>query len=178
MASIGPPPPVYTKGNAPALISILETPSTEKLACPSSPSSYEEHHRVSTTNPCSAFYMHPPTRHSLEQLALKKESGSQVRIYDSDLEAAVRASSQIPRNKEAEERVWPGRQALQKWHRKSGKGYWNPMEGWSKRNKCIAKVLIGLLVVGAMVGLGVGIAVRTHSGVWSGQNNTVAVGHT
>lgn len=52
------------------------------------------------------------------------------------------------------------------------------MKGWSKRNKIIAKVIIALLVIGAMVGLGVGIAITTHSGVWSGQNNTVNVGYT
>jgi hypothetical protein len=174
---IDPQPSTYGLNTKP-LISILETPSTEKLSPPPSSSSSAPTLPLSaTTNPCSAFYTHPPTRHSLEQLALKKESGSQVRIYEEDLEGLAGRRSSVEPSK-LEERVWPGRNKRCGCEKRKGCTRKGCLGRLSKRERLIVKVALGMVLVGAMVGLGVGIAKAVGGGVWAGQNNQVDVGHT
>ena len=135
---------------------VLEKPSMESLdssyaMSPESqiPASKEEYDPTSR-NPCSPFYSHPTTRTSFEQQ--KNESMTNIRIYEHDLEAGSHVV--IPTKKErkaSSESIVKKDLCCQKRSR-------NPMMRLSKRQRLWVKILIAFIVVGAAVGLGIGIA--------------------
>ena len=135
---------------------ILEKPSMESLDSSyvmstndQIPASKEEYDPTST-NPCSPFYSHHTTRTSLEQQMT--ESKTNIRIYEHDLESGSQVV--VPMRKES--KVWP--QTIGKRDLCCQKRSRNPMNRLSKKQALWVKVLIGLVIVGAAVGLGIGIA--------------------
>lgn len=55
---------------------------------------------------------------------------------------------------------------------------WNPMRKLNKRQKLWAKLLIALLIVGAAVGLGIGISKAVGAGVWKSADEQAPIGHS
>ena len=147
------------KPNYPAVI--LEKPSMESLdssfamsAANQLPASKEEYDPTST-NPCSAFYSHPTTRTSFEQQ--KNESKTNIRIYEHDLESGSQVVVPMKRESKASvERI--GKKDLCCPRRSI-----NPMRRLSKKQRIWIKLVIALIVVGAAVGLGLGIALAPLS---------------
>lgn len=161
----------------------LEKPSFDNVSARSlastadqSHSSVEEYDPISS-HPFSAFYSHPTTRTSLEQH--KSESKVNIKIYEQDLEAGSRIvlSSDGPRTKK-ECTVWPGRHQLIKKRREMEKNRGcNPMRNLSKKQRLWVKILIAMIIVGAAVGLGIGISKATGSGVFKTTNSQASIGN-
>ena len=80
------------------------------------------------------------------------ESKTNIRIYEHDLESG----SQVVVPTTTESRVWQER--VGKRDLCCQKRSRNPMKRLSKKQALWVKVLIGLVIVGAAVGLGIGIA--------------------
>ena len=140
-----------------------------------SPSPMDEYDPTSS-HPFSAFYSHPTTRTSLEQH--KSESKVNFKTYEQDLEAGSRyvQSSDVPRTKK-DCRVWPGKhQLIQKRNLMEKNRGCNLMRGLSKKQKLWIKILIAMLIVGAAVGLGIGISKATGSGVFKTTNSQRPIG--
>ena len=140
--------------------------------CPSPDDEYDP----SSTHPFSAFYCHPTTRTSFEQL--KTESNVRINVYEADLEAGHSRKSLDPSRRSKECSMKGGRDALKKkssllMRDRSG---WNPMRKLNKRQKLWAKLLIALLIVGAAVGLGIGISKAVGGGVWKSANDQAPIG--
>ena len=142
------------KPNYPA--AILEKPSLESLdsayvlSTANQPSTSSDEYDPTSTNPCSAFYSHPTTRTSFEQQ--KSESKTDIRIYEHDLESGSQVV--VPTKKEG--KAWP--ESIRKKDLCSEKRSLNPMRKLSKKQKLWTKVVIALFIVGAAVGLGIGIS--------------------
>ena len=103
-----------------------------------------------STNPCSPFYAHPTTRTSFEQQ--KNESRINIRIYEHDLESGSQVVVPMKREKNA----WP--KTVREKDLCCQKRSLNPMRRLSKKQKMWVKVVIALVIIGAAVGLGIGIA--------------------
>ena len=147
------------KPNYPAVI--LEKPSMESLdssyamsAANHLPASKEEYDPIST-NPCSAFYSHPTTRTSFEQQ--KTESKTKIRIYEHDIESGSQVV--VPMKSESKASV----EKIGKKDLCCQRRSFNPMQRLSKKQKIWVKLLIALVIIGAAVGLGLGIALVTLS---------------
>ena len=140
---------------------ILEKPSLESLdssyamsAANHMPASKEEYDPTST-NPCSAFYSHPTTRTSFEQQ--KTESKTNIRIYEHDLESGSQVV--VPMKRESKALV----EKIGKKDLCCQRRSFNPMRRLSKKQKIWVKMIIALVIIGAAVGLGLGIALVTLS---------------
>ena len=140
---------------------ILEKPSLESLdssyamsAANHMPASKEEYDPTST-NPCSAFYSHPTTRTSFEQQ--KTESKTNIRIYEHDLESGSQVV--VPMKRESKALV----EKIGKKDLCCQRRSFNPMRRLSKKPKIWVKMIIALIIIGAAVGLGLGIALVTLS---------------
>jgi hypothetical protein len=137
------------------------------------------------TSPFSPFYNPAPTRYSLE--AQKSESKQNITTYDTDVEAcltpqkteATCGRASLLKNKSRSDMdctVWPGQKALKQkkkaMRKQKGKHLmccgW--MAGLDRKTKIWVKVLIALLVIGAAVGVGVGISRAVGGGVWKKGN--------
>ncbi len=161
----------------------LEKPSLDYASAQSLTSTVDQSHSPAeeydptSSHPFSAFYSHPTTRTSLEQH--KSESKVNIKIYEQDLEAGSRIvpSSDIPRMKK-DCTVWPGkRQLLEKRMKMERNKGCNPMRNLSKRQKLWIKVLIAMIIVGAAIGLGIGISKATGSGVFKTTNSQTTIGY-
>ena len=53
---------------------------------------------------------------------------------------------------------------------------WSPWGKLNKKQKLWAKILVGLIIIGAAVGIGVGISKAVGGGVWKGINSQVPIG--
>lgn len=150
--------------------SICLTPTSEQISTPTD----EYHH--SSSHPFSAFYLHPTTRTSLEQH--RSESKIHVGVHEQDLEAASSnfPSSEVSRSHK-ECQVWPSKQQMDKKYRmmerRKGCG---PLRRLNKNQKLWAKILIALVVVGAAVGIGIGISRAVGGGVWKDENSQGKIG--
>ncbi|KAL9127475.1 MAG: hypothetical protein Q9217_003657 [Psora testacea] len=185
-----PPPPSFNPSitppfSKPSLESmtstILPTPSEQEAA-----TSAEKDYDPTSSHPFSAFYSHPTTRTSLEQL--KSESKINIKIYEQDLEAGSRITPAISANESAEPpnatrkecTMWPSKNKLIKQPNPAGtiKGSraCAPYRRLSKRQKLCAQLLIAVLIVGAATGLGIGISKAVGSGVWKSNNSQVPIG--
>ena len=142
------------KPNYPAVV--LEKPSMESLdstyalSASNQPPTYTGEYDPTSSNPCSAFYSHPTTRTSFERQ--KSESRTDIRIYEHDLESGSQVV--VPTKKETV--GWP--QNIGKKDLCCQKKSLNPMKKLSKKQKLWTKVAIILFIVGAAVGLGIGIS--------------------
>ena len=146
------------------------TPTCEQGLTPT-----EEYHH-SSSHPFSAFYLHPTTRTSLEQN--RSESKIHIRVHEQDLEAASSnfPSSEASRsNKECQ--VWPSKQQMDKKFRMMEKrNGCSPLRRLNKKQQIWAKILIALVVVGAAVGIGIGISRAVGGGVWKDENSQGRIG--
>ena len=133
----------------------------------------------SSDHPFSPFYSHPATRTSLEQK--KSESKVRFQIYEHDLEAGSRVT-QFTQNESAphsppDDTVWPSgkvrkqQEAMLKSKKHSS---YSPFKRMSKKQKFWAKVLIAVVIVGAITGLGVGITKAVGGGVFRTSSNSSA----
>jgi len=125
-------------------------------------------------SPSSPFYSHRQTRQSHDA----QEADSKLKvfpgIYETDLEAATTNKSSVnvgmtPMTTRTNQDcpVWPGRSALQRQKKQAKKQRGcNPMRNFSKRQKITIKVLIALVIVGAAVGIGLGISKAVGGGIW------------
>ncbi|KAF2433438.1 hypothetical protein EJ08DRAFT_572647, partial [Tothia fuscella] len=118
-------------------------------------------------NPFSAFYEHRPSTSGSNNLKAPP-------VYYHDIESQGHLSttkSTISRTQECT--MWPSHttlkaKALQEKKKKS----WNPLIRLNKRQKLTAQILIALLIIGAAVGIGVGVSRAVGGGVWSSQGQT------
>lgn len=142
--------------------------------CPTPTGEYDP----TSTHPFSAFYCHPTTRTSFEQL--KSESNVRIQVYDADLEAGHSRKSLDPSRKSKECSVKAGRNALKKKGNllMRDRNRWNPMRKLNKRQKLWAKIFIALLIIGAAVGIGIGISKAVGGGVWKSANEQAPIGHS
>ncbi len=137
-----------------------------------------EEYDPTSTHPFSAFYCHPTTRTSFEQL--KSEPNVHIQVHETDLEAGHSRKSLDLSRKSRECTTRSGRNALKK------KGnllmcerhQWNPMRKLNKRQKLWAKIIIALLIVGAAVGIGIGISKAVGAGVWKSTNEQAPIGNS
>lgn len=146
---------------------------------------------IDSSNPYSAFYNHPDARRSLDNVsAPQSKTHLEINTYERDLEAGAPLSTattqQLPkvsvdgRVKEVKEcTMWPSRQAVLEKRKdfKRNKGC-NLFQGLTSKQRIWAKILIALLVVGAAVGLGVGISRAVGGGVWAGDGKSKAIPHS
>lgn len=135
-----------------------------------------EEYDPTSTHPFSAFYSHPTTRTSFEQL--KHASKTHIAVYTHNLESGtlVRASSEPPTsNKECT--VWPGKLQLQRknllMEKRRGCSPWRNL---TKKQKLWAQILIAFIIIGAAVGIGVGISKAVGGGVWKSNNSQTPIG--
>ena len=142
--------------------------------------------RSDPSNPFSPFYDHAeaPTTLSLQEPPISKQNtkmSDSTKVYDSDLEAAWTESkanmldSAITKTKTKDCTVWPGQKALkdakraEKMNRRGE--CWNPMRGMDAKKKFWLKVLIAMVLVGAAVGIGLGISRAVGAGIWKPQDH-------
>ncbi|KAI1477249.1 hypothetical protein K445DRAFT_282676 [Daldinia sp. EC12] len=101
--------------------------------------------------------------------------------FDTDIEAMMPVKSSERLNKtstlgtrrKSDCPVWPGQEH---WQQKAKAARINNrscqcIARMSKRNRIIAKILIGLLIVGIAVGIGFGISKPLGAGIWQPQNH-------
>jgi hypothetical protein len=144
------------------------------------------------TSPLSTFYNTNPTRHFLE--AQKSESKQNINIinssYDTDIEACLTpqkteagGSSHMALLKSKSRKddcpVWPGQQQMKKKKKmmRKERGKHNLcgwMAGMSKTTQMWIKISIALLVIGAAIGIGIGVSKAVGGGIWKSSNNTNA----
>jgi hypothetical protein len=170
-ATIEQPPstPPHTNLSAGNAHSLHLKPSKESVGThiTSSPHSHLSTPTNDPSNPFSAFYEHRPS--SAEGQTLKAPN-----VYEHDVESQYQLSqtkSSIEPTKDCT--MWPSRVTLQaKAKQEKAKRSWNPLLRLNKRQKLIAQIVIALLIVGAAVGIGVGVSRAVGGGVWSGNGQT------
>jgi len=65
--------------------------------------------------------------------------------------------------------MWPSQDQLKARAKQDKRArLWGPMARLSKRNRFIVSVVIALAVIGAAVGIGVGVSRATNGEVWAG----------
>ncbi|KAF2474595.1 uncharacterized protein BDR25DRAFT_110184 [Lindgomyces ingoldianus] len=165
---------VDATGPAPPLRS---APSNESNL--SSASAAEKDVGIDSSNPFSAFYKHPEARRSMDGNPQESKTHLDVGVYERDLEAGLplsAATTQQPKvsvdGRVKECTMWPSRQAMmeKKKQTKRAKGC-NLFRNLNSKQRLWVKIIIALLVVGAAVGLGVGVSRAVGGGVWSGDGH-------
>ena len=147
------------------------------------PSEYDptsrEDYPPSSDHPFSPFYSHPTTRTSLEQK--KSESKVRFQVYEHDLENGSRVTTYIqpepPQRCPTYDAVWPScnvRKQHELMVKSKGHNSYSPFQRMSKRQKFWVKVLIAIIIIGAITGLGVGITKAVGGGVFRTSSNTSA----
>lgn len=139
-----------------------------------SPTLSEEYDPAST-HPFSAFYSHPTTRTSFDQL--KSASKTQIAVYTHDIESGTLRASSEPSRSTKECTVWPGRNQLKRKNllMKKRRGC-SPWRNLSKKQKLWAQIIIAFIIIGAAVGIGVGISKAVGGGVWKSTNSQTTIG--
>lgn len=178
---------------------IIETPTKPQPAL-RSPQSHETNMSASSavqqereisidsTNPFSAFYKHPNARRSVdEKRQSTQENNSKthldVGVYEHDLEAGMplsAATTQQPQpsvdGQVKECTMWPTRQAMLEKKKKHQRARGcRLLRNLNSRQRLWVKILIGLLLVAAATGLGVGISRAVGGGVWASPGQTKAI---
>ena len=139
----------------------------------------KEDYTPSSDHPFSPFYSHPATRTSLEQK--KSESKVRFQLYEHDLESGSRIT-QSSRNDPAQHRhtddaVWPSdkfRKEQEAMVKSKEHSSYSPFKHMSRKQKFWVKILIAVVIVGAITGLGVGITKAVGGGVFRTDNNSSA----
>ncbi|KZM23150.1 hypothetical protein ST47_g5734 [Ascochyta rabiei] len=175
--SISSPTPLLPSSNASTMTTATAEAAKKEMA-------------IDSSNPYSAFYNHPDARRSLDNLsAPQSKTLLEINPYERDLEAGLPLSAattqQLPkvsvdgRVKEVKEcTMWPSRQAVldkRKDHKRK-KGC-NLFQSLTSKQRLWVKIIIALLVVGAAVGLGVGISRAVGGGVWAGDGKSKEIPH-
>lgn len=112
--------------------------------------------------PCSPFYSHDANNNSLEYL--KDETTIKAQRYGSnDLESGTPSTPQ-KRSLEVQGRCQQSKLWIQK------KRKCDCLASLTKRQRLYVKLLVGLVVVGAMIGIAMGITVAVGGGVWKSAN--------
>lgn len=145
---------------------------------------------IDSSNPYSAFYKHPEARRSIDNVsAPQSKTHLEINTFERDLEAGIPLSAattqQLPkvsvdgRVREVKDcTMWPSRQAvLEKRKDHKRKKGCNLFKGLTSKQRLWAKIIIALLVVGAAVGLGVGISRAVGGGVWAGDGKSKEIPH-
>ncbi|MCJ1471808.1 hypothetical protein MMC13_000449 [Lambiella insularis] len=157
----------------------VQHPSTNSAMAFDCPTPKEEYDPTST-HPFSPFYSHPTTRTSLEQLKNCSSSNVAVKVYETDLESGSRTYfSPTPslNTTRGESKVWPCRhQLVQKSIALKQSRGCNPLRKLSKKQKLWAKILIALFVIGAAVGIGIGVSLYVHAGVYKSPDQQEQIG--
>lgn len=157
-------PPAFTMDNS---SSSSLSPSCDPPMTPT------EEYNSRSSHPFSAFYLHPTTRTSFEQH--KSESKVHIRTQEQDLEAASTTFPFSEATRDTE--VWPCKQQLKKRALvvKRSRGC-SPLSGLTQTQKFWVKLLIALVVIGAAVGIGIGISKAVGAGVWKNGNSQKKIG--
>lgn len=144
--------------------------------------------------PHSPFYTHPPS--SNEVVRMSKSATRSQSHFEKDVESGVETplshsdgfspfSKNLAVQSQTECTMWPSKQTLKQQHQatKSGKRskrvYAPVMNAWSnctKRQRLLIKIVIALFVIGAAVGLGVGISVAVKGAYYTGDGKSQQVG--
>lgn len=112
--------------------------------------------------PCSPFYSHDINNNSLE--FLKNESTITAQRYGSnDLESGTPSTPQ-KRSLEVHGRCQQSKLWIQKKRR------CDCMSSLTKRQRLYVKLVLALFIVGAMIGIAMGITVAVGGGVWKSAN--------
>jgi uncharacterized membrane protein len=112
--------------------------------------------------PCSPFYSHEINNNSLEYL--KNESTITAQRYGSnDLESGTPSTPQ-KRSLEVHGRCQQSKLWIQK------KRKCDCMSSLTKRQRLYVKLVLALFIVGAMIGIAMGITVAVGGGVWKSAN--------
>ncbi|MCJ1394277.1 hypothetical protein MMC18_007155 [Xylographa bjoerkii] len=174
------PSPEPSPTTTPARPSLaIQQPSEQHLMPSQCPTPSEEYDPAST-HPFSAFYSHPTTRTSFEQLKSASTANVAIKVYEADLESGSRTrfSSEPPvsiANKECN--VWPGhRQLVQKSIALKQSRGCIPLRKLSKKQKLFVKILIALLIIGAVTAIGVGVSKAVNAGVYKNNNQQTPIG--
>lgn len=161
--------------NLPVINSSQSGYSTVSLTTNDQATTPGEEYEYASNNPCSAFYIHPTTRTSLEQL--KPELRSQFQVYEKDLEAGSQTLSSSDMQRPTNECTGTGKRKGDKLSLcMQQKRSWNPMRKLNRKQKFGVQLLIGLTVVSAAVGIGLGISRAVGAGVWK-SNNSQTIPH-
>jgi hypothetical protein len=117
-------------------------------------------------NPFSAFYTHSQ---AATETDLKPPP-----MYKHDVESHVHLAStksNVETTKDCT--MWPSRATLKQRaiQEKTAKS-WNPLCRLTKKQKFAAHIVIALVIIGAAVGIGVGVSRAVGGGVWSGQGQS------
>ena len=197
-----PPQPTYNPSIAPPFskpslesmaTTVHQTASTQDIPIHQEEKDYDP----TSTDPFSAFYSHPTTRTSLEQA--KSESKIHIKIYEHDLEAGSRVTTQShhtlqdlttiastttpPRQQGLKKQctMWPAHSQLQRKKNNvsgtiRGSRACAPYRGLTKKQRLVLQIILAILVVGAATGLGIGISKAVGAGVWKSNNAEAPIG--
>lgn len=172
----------------------IETPSKPTPALRSPPSNESDFAAppidnkradMDSSNPFSAFYKHPDARRSMdEKTGSADASKTHLAVVERDLEAGLplsAATTQMPKTsvdgRVKECTMWPSRQAMLEKKKKNQRARGcHLFRNLTTRQRLWVKIIIGLLIVAAATGLGVGISRAVGGGVWSspGQSKPIS----
>ena len=151
-----------------SLSSVFATPATETP--PPLPKAYDP----TSANACSAFYSHPSTRTSFEQQ--KSESNVHFQVYQHDLESGSRVAQSTYASNTEKDPVWPCRAQLARQESEMRRSRTcGPFRRMSKKQKLTAQILLALLIIGAVLGLGIGLAKANHTGLYKNTNSQTTI---
>jgi hypothetical protein len=163
-----------------ATIETLTKPTPALRSPPSNESDFtapvDKRADMDSSNPFSAFYKHPDARRSMdEKTASADASKTHLAVEERDVEAGLplsNATTQQPKvsvdGRVKECTMWPSRQAmLEKKKRSQRARGCNLFRNLNSRQRLWVKIIIGLMIVAAATGLGVGISRAVGGGVWS-----------
>lgn len=110
--------------------------------------------------PYSPFYRHATPSLSMEQLTwnTRNANRSSTRMAATDLEAQEVQTPQSAPSTDQNSKM------SKLWRRK--KQPWELLEGLSKRQRFVVKVLIAIVTIGTMIGIALGITSAVGGGVW------------
>lgn len=146
----------------------LSPTRTAPSLAPTSPTEEEDFDPSKDAKPYSPFYKHPTTRTSLEQL--KSETKTYERGYSQDLETGTRVRMSADFNAHCHQ--------LSGWNQKKPTKHraLNCLNGLTKKQRLVVKILIAIVVIGGMVGIGLGISKAVGGGIWKSDSQTSKIG--
>lgn len=127
----------------------------------------------------SPFYQHPPASHERDIYGKSLDVNVLEKGYDDLTPATTKSNdpfcSSISVNANKECAMWPSRQTLAQNNmadkkKKRSSHLWacaGPRDSWAnlhKKQKLLISLVVALLLIGAMIGLGVGISKSVHAG--------------
>lgn len=137
----------------------VASPTIQSLAAPTI-TDFDPHLGA---KPCSPFYGHNENNASLEYLKNEATIATAQRYGSNDLESGVPST---PRKRSLD--VHGGLRRSKLWTEK--KRRCNCFSSLSKRQRLMAKLVLALFIVGAMIGIAMGITAAVGGGVWKSAN--------